>query len=166
MQLSTFVWHQVDLKSEEALRSLLESFRISLPPSHYLVVIIKRYIQVTKTALDPIKCDLRRILYHHSTSWLLNNWRTRAGIISKLPLLFCFVYNCGLWSEVAPLNPSKFAFRTPTEFWTLSWRFNFDVSSYCTTFLACVLSWRNSNKAVEIFLFFVLGWSGQCGWVG
>ena len=40
------IFQQVDLRSEEALRSLLESFHTSLPPSHYLIVIIKRYIQV------------------------------------------------------------------------------------------------------------------------
>ena len=40
------IFQQVDLRSEEALRNLLKSFHTSLPPSHYLVVIIKRYIQV------------------------------------------------------------------------------------------------------------------------
>ena len=90
---------QVDLRSEDALRSLLESF--SLPPSHYLVVIIKRYIQVTRVfsmMITPLPCQHRhhqaitiwsgyqhRILYHPFTSWPLNNWRRRQGMISTHP---------------------------------------------------------------------------------
>ena len=90
-------------------------------------------------ALDLTKCDLCRILYHHWTSWPLNNWRTRAGIISCWP----------------PLNLSKIAFRIRTrtrssgESLIHSWRFNFDVSSHCTTFLAYVFSWRNSCNSKQ-----------------
>ena len=39
---------QVNLTSVEALQGLLKTFQTSLPPSHYLIVIIKRYIQVMR----------------------------------------------------------------------------------------------------------------------
>lgn len=43
---------EVNLTSVEALQGLLKTFQTSLPPSHYLIVIIKRYIQDALPPLD------------------------------------------------------------------------------------------------------------------